>query len=361
MYSHVCRFAYYGQIKLGLTTYDRPFVALVIISYILKDRIKVWGQRYYGFLVKKIGLMVPDHTIVLADILGHRVGIVEEECGQATSSSAPAEIVKLRNGHLPEDARLVYGKMAREKVVVYKKAITLNWDSIERTIQEVSAVSDRTRIDLSPLLQRAEAPTESHYLLVDRPRPAQAQLAAGEASGGLASPPGPLGSQSGSGSLPLPAGAESGNGGGSALASTSSIGPTREAHVHGAPLPASVTSESVTVKKVACPRTYECVFVIKVRRRHTLGDKLRESIQSGAARLIQSLIGQGPKRLTRALSSILARGGGSAGDLFSDATVEVHKVFCVTMDRNGVRRIVEREVGRSSADPAATESLDVDS
>lgn len=260
---------WFGQVMLGLSTYDFSFVLLVVGAYIMKDRIKVWGGRYFSSIMKRFfGLEIPDHVIFLKDCAGHKIGEVREDCSTSKAHTLADDLLMLRHGSAggPGKAR-VLAKLVPEHVVKYRKLLFINWTA-PSSLKRVAKLSDRTRLDIGSLLHRMEDPMENHFMLVDcsREMPRSLSMLGPEGS----SPRG-AGSQGTGGSPPA---------GPSPKGAAGSSPSGRVLHPF-----LDMPSDRLEAIKVPCARVYEAHIVVRVQRHTALLQRVEQSLERSTAKL----------------------------------------------------------------------------
>jgi hypothetical protein len=142
--------------------FSLPFVLIMVISYMIKDRIKEWGKRYLG---KRFYRWIPDKVMKIIDHTGNRtVGRCRESVRLMSPSKVEEAILRLRHTHdnrVAEDGR-------PETVVHYVKQVTLYSQRLNETIEGFEGVNDIIRFNLSSLRGRMDAPIENVQMIHPR-------------------------------------------------------------------------------------------------------------------------------------------------------------------------------------------------
>ena len=137
----------YGNLTIPL------FVALVI-SYMLKDRIKELTRYYFAGKLKKIFF---DHKTRISVTPDKSVGWCKESFDFVSSEKVPADILSIRGKSLAFEAQHVKGW---EKVVLYRKLMKLDRPSLDGifTHYTITGVNDIIRFNVSNFIHNMDNP-----------------------------------------------------------------------------------------------------------------------------------------------------------------------------------------------------------
>jgi hypothetical protein len=137
----------YGNFTIPL------FVALVV-SYMLKDRLKELTRYYFAGKLKKIFF---DHKTRISVTPEKSVGWCKESFDFVSAEKVPAEILRKRSKSLAPDVRSVSGW---EKVVLYRKLMKLDRPSLDGifTHYTITGVNDIIRFNVSNFIHNMDNP-----------------------------------------------------------------------------------------------------------------------------------------------------------------------------------------------------------
>ncbi|CAL8462889.1 g2423 [Coccomyxa elongata] len=146
--------------------YGILYIAIYIIGYMFKDRIKEWGKRYLQPIAEWFGIYFPDRVQKFRDYFGNAVGSCSERVRIKDGLDVSARVLAMRYaGHKsgpPSKKHMV----KPERVLVYTKKMEVRWRALEVDLQGVRSLDDVIRIDLDFLLRAMQPPHEIHYALV---------------------------------------------------------------------------------------------------------------------------------------------------------------------------------------------------
>ncbi len=137
----------YGNFTIPL------FVALVI-SYMLKDRIKELTRYYFAGKLKKVFF---DHKTSISVPPDKSIGWCKESFDFVSAEKVPADIIKKRCKHFALEAQTVKGW---EKVVLYRKLMKLDRPSLDGifTHYSITGVNDIIRFNVSNFVHNMDNP-----------------------------------------------------------------------------------------------------------------------------------------------------------------------------------------------------------
>lgn len=136
-----------------------PFIAVAVVSYMIKDRIKEWGKRY---LAKPLRRFLPDHVVKVVDSEGREVGECRETFALVGHSELDADIIRLRHIDHPT-ASAEAGRP--ETVFHYAKDVVLSSSGLSAQLPGIEALSDIIRFNLGRLRRRMDNPYEDYRLV----------------------------------------------------------------------------------------------------------------------------------------------------------------------------------------------------
>ena len=144
----------YSQRWWGLNT--TPFVVALVVSYILKDRIKEWIRRYSATFVSR---QMWDRSVWIEDPSNElRVGRCRERFDFLQPDSISDEVLSLRHRGRPNSTEAL---SKHESCFRYVKEVTLDGKRIGKQHMRLSDINDILRFSVSHLLLRADDPLQS--------------------------------------------------------------------------------------------------------------------------------------------------------------------------------------------------------
>lgn len=133
----------------GLNT--TPFVLILVVTYILKDRIKDWLKR---FVVLKASRWSADYSVHIQDKRSAEIlGRCREVFSFVPAAKLPREVLACRH---EDPGNIIEIESKPESVMRYEKQVRLYARRIRALYREVEAVHDVIRLDMTDLLQRAD-------------------------------------------------------------------------------------------------------------------------------------------------------------------------------------------------------------
>lgn len=141
----------WAQMAYGLNT--GPFIVALVLSYVLKDRIKDWIKRYYSAF---IAYRLWDRSTQIIDPThGEAVGRCREQVEYLSKSKIPAGIFKTRHAGTPDS---VEAQAKQESCIRYNKEIRLDGKNIGINHGRLSDVNDIMRFNIWRMLILADDP-----------------------------------------------------------------------------------------------------------------------------------------------------------------------------------------------------------
>lgn len=151
--------AFSFQQKYG--NFTMPFFVALVVSYMLKDRIKELTRYYFAH---KLGRRFFDHRtdITLSD---HKIGWSKESMVFVPENKVPAEVIKVRSRSAILEAD---NRNNREKIILYRKLVRLNRRSLnECSPYPTSGMNDIVRFNVSNFIQKMDNPVVPLYAPVE--------------------------------------------------------------------------------------------------------------------------------------------------------------------------------------------------
>ncbi len=150
--------AMWAQLEWGV--FSGTFVAIAVLSYIVKDRLKDWGKRYLG---KRFSGRFPDfvHEVRSPDD-SEAIGESREWVQVTDPSRLDRAIDELRHFDHPSS---IASHGRPEVVVRYAKEVILDSEGLQRVLLGVDGLNDIVRINFARLRQRMDNPVETYRIV----------------------------------------------------------------------------------------------------------------------------------------------------------------------------------------------------
>lgn len=140
--------AFTMQQKYG--SYTMPLFVGLVVSYMLKDRIKEFARFYFAH---KMGSRYFDHKIDMS-INGTKIGWVKEGIDFVSESKIPAEVLKTRNRSSILEAN---NRASRERILLYRTQMRIDRSRLEENSQYLfDGVNSIIRLNVSQLIQKMD-------------------------------------------------------------------------------------------------------------------------------------------------------------------------------------------------------------
>jgi hypothetical protein len=139
--------------------FGAPFIAVAVVSYMIKDRIKEWAKRY---LARPVRRFIPDHVMKVIDVEGNVVGECREMFQLLETSQLDRDITTLRHVDHPS-AGAEAGRP--ETVIRYVKEVVLASEGLAAQLPGIDGLSDIIRFNLGRLRRRMDNPYEDYRLV----------------------------------------------------------------------------------------------------------------------------------------------------------------------------------------------------
>jgi len=151
--------AFYTQLKYG--NFTIPLFVALVVSYMLKDRIKDL-MRFYFVQANKEKYFDNKTTISLKD---NPIGFSKEGMDFITEEMIPQEIMKIRARSPLVEAG---NRISDEKIILYRKIIKINREKMVANSKYVfSGINDVMRFYITRIIQKAVTPDAPLYIADD--------------------------------------------------------------------------------------------------------------------------------------------------------------------------------------------------
>ena len=148
--------AFSFQQKFG--NFTMPFFVALVVSYMLKDRIKELARYYFAH---KLGRRFFDHRTDVS-LSNHNIGWSKESMDFIPEVNVPTEVLKVRNRSAILEAD---NRSNREKIILYRRLVRLNRKSLDQCSQyPTSGMNDIIRFNISNFIQKMDNPIVPLYI-----------------------------------------------------------------------------------------------------------------------------------------------------------------------------------------------------
>ncbi len=148
--------AFSFQQKFG--NFTMPFFVALVVSYMLKDRIKELARYYFAH---KLGRRFFDHRTDVS-LSNHNIGWSKESMDFIPEVNVPTEVLKVRNRSAILEAD---NRSNREKIILYRRLVRLNRKSLDECSQyPTSGMNDIIRFNVSNFIQKMDNPIVPLYI-----------------------------------------------------------------------------------------------------------------------------------------------------------------------------------------------------
>jgi hypothetical protein len=142
--------AFSFQQKYGNLT--MPFFVALVVSYMLKDRIKELSRYYFAH---KLGNRYFDHKTSIS-LKNNDIGWSKEAMDFITESKVPQEVLRYRNRSAILEAD---NRNNNEKIILYRKLVRLNRESLDRCGDYFfSGINDIIRLNVNGMILKMDDP-----------------------------------------------------------------------------------------------------------------------------------------------------------------------------------------------------------
>lgn len=141
--------AFSVQKKYG--NFTMPLFVALVVSYMLKDRIKELMRYYFAH---KLGKKYFDHKTTIS-IKNNPVGWIKEACDFISEDKVPEEVMNMR---ARSDLLEAENRTAGEKIILYRKLVQIDAESLDRNNKyETTGVNDIMRFNVEGFLQKMDS------------------------------------------------------------------------------------------------------------------------------------------------------------------------------------------------------------
>ncbi|PKP36916.1 MAG: hypothetical protein CVT98_06825 [Bacteroidetes bacterium HGW-Bacteroidetes-15] len=142
--------AFSFQIKYG--NFTIPFFVALVVSYMLKDRIKDLSRYYFAY---KLGRRYFDHKTKIS-LKGKPIGWSKEAMDFITESKVPPEVLKIRDRSAILEAN---NRSFSERIILYRKLVRIFRTKLDSCIQyNTSGINDIIRFNISGYINKMDNP-----------------------------------------------------------------------------------------------------------------------------------------------------------------------------------------------------------
>ena len=150
--------ARWAQLEWGVLS--SGFIVIMVLSYIVKDRLKEWAKRYLG---RRLARWLPDHVTRVRDPqTGQVIGSSRESVSVVDPSRISADIRALRHSDHPS-AIAEHGRS--EVVIRFVKEVTLDSAGLGNAMTGVEGLSDIIRFNFAHFRQRMDDAIETYRIV----------------------------------------------------------------------------------------------------------------------------------------------------------------------------------------------------
>jgi len=143
--------------QLEWDIFSGTFVSIMVVSYMIKDRIKDWGKRYLG---RRATRFHPDAASEIHTVDGRVLGRCQESFWLTRPRHLSRSIQRVRYGTRP-----LLGEGHPETVIRYAKEVTLYPGTLQRDLEGLEGLNDIIRFNFSRLRDRMDSPFEDYRLV----------------------------------------------------------------------------------------------------------------------------------------------------------------------------------------------------
>jgi hypothetical protein len=150
--------AFWSQMWYGNMT--AHFFVILVVSYMLKDRIKELVRFYFSGKMNKFAF---DNRSKIFSDNGQNIGFYRESFDFIEQKSVPEEILKIRNKEHITD---IENEKIGEQVLIYRKQTAINPELIRKTYYdfEMQGIEDITRYNIAKFTSKMDDPEVPLYI-----------------------------------------------------------------------------------------------------------------------------------------------------------------------------------------------------
>lgn len=152
--------AFSFQQKYG--NFTMPLFVALVISYMLKDRIKELMRFYFA---GKLGNKHFDHNTQIS-LKEEKIGNIKESMDFITEKKVPQAIMKIRNR---TSLVKLENRIHDEKILLYRKRVSINRDKLDaNTDYNFKGINDIVQLNFTRFIQRMVNPKTPLYTLIEQ-------------------------------------------------------------------------------------------------------------------------------------------------------------------------------------------------
>lgn len=155
--------AFSFQLKYG--SFTMPFFVALVVSYMLKDRIKDLGRYYFAH---KLGRSYFDYKTII-NLNDNDIGWSKEAMDFITEEKAPAEVIRVRNRSAILEAD---NRNNNEKIILYRKLVRINREKLDLcSTYPLGGMNEIIRFNILNFTQKMDNPEVPLYFLDENDNP----------------------------------------------------------------------------------------------------------------------------------------------------------------------------------------------
>ncbi len=139
--------------------FTMPFFVALVVSYMLKDRIKELGRYYFS---KKLSTKYYDNKTTIS-IKDKEIGFSKESFDFIPEDNIPRDVLRVRNRIPLIEADNRYSK---EKIILYRKTVQMNRKMLDESNNyDIDGVVEIVRLSLLSFMRKTDNPEVPLYVL----------------------------------------------------------------------------------------------------------------------------------------------------------------------------------------------------
>jgi hypothetical protein len=151
------------QMKYG--NFTMPLFVALVVSYMLKDRIKELGRYYF---VHQLGHRFFDHKTHIT-LNSNKIGWSKEAMDFISDSKVPEDVIRIRNRSAILEAD---NRNRSERIILFRKLIRLNRKKLEQCSEyNISGINEIIRLNISSFTNKMDNPDMLLHVLGDEEKP----------------------------------------------------------------------------------------------------------------------------------------------------------------------------------------------
>ncbi|MDR2979789.1 MAG: hypothetical protein LBV02_05065 [Bacteroidales bacterium] len=145
--------------QLRFANFTMPFFIALVLSYILKDRVKEIANYYFSTRLSKKYF----DTKTEISLKKEKIGWIKESVEFVREESTPVEVIKIRDR---SDILESDNRNTAEKIILYRKLLHLNSMAIEDAVPyDISGIRDIMRFNFSHFVMKMDNPTSEIHMI----------------------------------------------------------------------------------------------------------------------------------------------------------------------------------------------------